>query len=108
MTIIDLRNPGGVVLTPPEETLPAALVDAAAPDERLVSDFLVLANRLPVSIADGEAVRSPGGLVAALLPALSAGNGVWIGTSGSSDASVVPTEYEGVRLRNVAIEASDV
>ena len=101
MTIIDLRNPDSVVLTPDGDSLPAAV----AP---LVSDFLVLANRLPVSFADGEAVRSPGGLVAALLPALSAGNGVWIGTSGSPDASVVPSEYEGARLLDVAIDASDV
>ena len=101
MTIIDLRNPDSVVLTPDSDSLPAV----AAP---LVSDFLVLANRLPVSFADGEAVRSPGGLVAALLPALSAGNGVWIGTSGSADASVVPSQYEGARLLDVAIDASDV
>src|SRR5258708_2533874 len=101
MTIIDLRNPGGVVLTPDGVTVPPRV----AP---LVSDFLVLANRLPVSIADGEAVRSPGGLVAALLPALSAGNGVWIGTSGNAEISVVPSEYEGVRLLDVPIAAGDV
>ena len=101
MTIIDLRNPDSVVLTPDSDSLPAVA-------QPLVSDFLVLANRLPVSFADGEAVRSPGGLVAALLPALSAGNGVWIGTSGSTDASVVPSQYEGARLLDVAIDASDV
>ena len=101
MTIIDLRSDSdGVVLTPDSGESPAG----GAP---LISDFLVLANRLPVSIADGEAVRSPGGLVAALLPALSAGNGVWIGASGSTDAGAVPTEYEGVRLRDVAIAAGD-
>ena len=40
MTIIDLRNPDSVVLTPDGDTRPPV----AAP---LVSDFLVLANRLP-------------------------------------------------------------
>jgi trehalose 6-phosphate synthase len=110
MTIIDLRNPEGAVLdSEVAATLvraPVALPAVPAAASSLVSDFLVLANRLPVSFADGEAVRSPGGLVAALLPALSAGNGVWIGASGGHDA--VPAEYEGVRLREVAIEPSDI
>jgi hypothetical protein len=50
MSIIDLRNTNGADITPDGGTTPAS----AAP---LVSDFLVLANRLSVSIADGEAVR---------------------------------------------------
>jgi trehalose 6-phosphate synthase/phosphatase len=64
--------------------------------------FVVVSNRLPFSLisdADGRSkqVRSPGGLVSALTPALKARGGVWVGWPGNAheDSSVAPAVVTG-------------
>jgi trehalose 6-phosphate synthase len=74
-------------------------------------DLFVVANRLPVRLdtgAEGGVWRSsPGGLVSALTPALSERGGAWVGWSGSTDDVTCPEQYEGMRLHNVALSASE-
>ena len=59
------------------------------------SDFVVVANRLPVdleTLPDGATrwKRSPGGLVTALEPILRANNGALVGWPGVPDVDVEP------------------
>lgn len=77
------------------------------------SDFVVVANRLPVDLArlpDGstEWRRSPGGLVTALEPLLRRRRGAWIGWPGIPDADDEPIEQDGLQLRPVRLSATDV
>ena len=55
------------------------------------SDFVVVANRLPIDmerLPDGTTTwkRSPGGLVTALVPLLRRRRGAWVGWPGIPDA----------------------
>ncbi len=81
------------------------------------SDFVVVANRLPVDLErlpDGTAVwkRSPGGLVTALEPLLRRRSGAWVGWPGvvDDDAEVDedPVDQEDMRLLPVRLSADDV
>src|ERR1700754_2597874 len=83
------------------------------------SDFVVVANRLPVDmerLPDGttEWKRSPGGLVTALEPLLRRRRGAWIGWPGvpeeadHPDASDEPIEQDGMTLVPVRLSADDV
>ena len=81
------------------------------------SDFLVVANRLPVDRnVDGSTgevtwVPSPGGLVTALKPVLESNRGAWIGWPGATDevaAEDMPApEDAGIHMVPVNLDAQD-
>ncbi|HZE17970.1 MAG TPA: trehalose-6-phosphate synthase [Mycobacterium sp.] len=76
------------------------------------SDFVVVANRLPVDmerLPDGTTTwkRSPGGLVTALEPLLRRRRGAWIGWPGIVDAAEKPIIEEGLQLHPVRLSAED-
>jgi trehalose 6-phosphate synthase len=77
------------------------------------SDFVVVANRLPVDrveLADGNTAwrRSPGGLVTALAPVMQRHDGAWIGWTGSADEKVDPFDTDGMHLVPVTLSAEDI
>ena len=81
------------------------------------SDFVVVANRLPIDmerLPDGTVdwKRSPGGLVTALEPLLRRRRGAWIGWPGVVDEDVdvedEPIDDEDLRLHPVRLSADDV
>ncbi|HEY0499447.1 MAG TPA: trehalose-6-phosphate synthase [Kutzneria sp.] len=77
------------------------------------SDFIVVANRLPVDLErmeDGTQrwKHSPGGLVTALEPFLRSRSGAWVGWPGIADAEVEAFEEEGLRLHPVGLSAAEV
>ena len=81
------------------------------------SDFVVVANRLPIDmerLPDGSTTwkRSPGGLVTALEPLLRRRHGAWIGWPGIVDDDVdvedEPIVEEDLRLHPVRLSADDV
>ncbi len=81
------------------------------------SDFVVVANRLPVDqerLPDGTTSwkRSPGGLVTALEPLLRRRRGAWVGWPGvaaeEADFDDEPILQEDLELRPVRLSASDV
>jgi len=77
------------------------------------SDFVVVANRLPIDmerLPDGTSTwkRSPGGLVTALEPLLRRRKGAWIGWPGVPDSDEEPIVEDDIRLYPVALSAEDV
>ena len=77
------------------------------------SDFVVVANRLPIDMElqpDGTVVfkRSPGGLVTALEPLLRRNRGAWIGWPGVVDAAEDPIVENGLHLHPVRLDDDDV
>lgn len=77
------------------------------------SDFIVVANRLPVDLVvddNGEQSwkRSPGGLVTALEPMLRGRDGAWVGWPGVPDVDVEPLEQDGVALHPVRLAEAEV
>jgi trehalose 6-phosphate synthase len=77
------------------------------------SDFVVVANRLPVdleTLPDGATrwKRSPGGLVTALEPILRANNGAWVGWPGVPDVDVEPFVEDGLELCPVKLSEQEV
>ncbi|BCI85207.1 hypothetical protein NIIDMKKI_04130 [Mycobacterium kansasii] len=81
------------------------------------SDFVVVANRLPVDqerLPDGTTTwkRSPGGLVTALEPLLRRRRGAWVGWPGVAEADVdavdEPIVQDELRLHPVQLSADDV
>ncbi|MGB8387899.1 alpha,alpha-trehalose-phosphate synthase (UDP-forming) [Mycobacterium sp.] len=81
------------------------------------SDFVVVANRLPVDLErlpDGTTAwkRSPGGLVTALEPLLRRRRGAWVGWPGvvdeEADLDDEPILQEDLELRPVRLSADDV
>ncbi|MFL6174097.1 MAG: trehalose-6-phosphate synthase [Marmoricola sp.] len=79
------------------------------------ADVVIVANRLPVDRvvdADGTTTwrRSPGGLVSALAPVMTAQDGAWIGWPGdvsAADEELAPFEHEGMTLVPVPISATE-
>ena len=75
------------------------------------AEFVVVANRLPVSCADVDGRRvwqsSPGGLVSALSPVMRDRDGVWVGWSGVPDGSDAPQQFEGMTLSSVSISSDE-
>jgi len=77
------------------------------------SDFVVVANRLPIDmerLPDGTVTwkRSPGGLVTALEPLLRKQRGAWIGWPGVVDGPEEPMVQDGLQLFPVRLSAEDV
>jgi trehalose 6-phosphate synthase len=82
------------------------------------SDFVVVANRLPIDmerLPDGSTTwkRSPGGLVTALEPLLRRHRGAWIGWPGiidgdGDDDEVAPTVEDDLQLHPVRLSGDDV
>ncbi|MFH5228526.1 alpha,alpha-trehalose-phosphate synthase (UDP-forming) [Antrihabitans spumae] len=77
------------------------------------SDFVVVANRLPVdleTLPDGSTrwKRSPGGLVTALEPILRGTQGAWVGWPGVPDVEPEPLIEDGVELHSVPLSAKEV
>ena len=77
------------------------------------SDFVVVANRLPVDLEklpDGSTrwKRSPGGLVTALEPILRSNNGAWVGWPGVPDTEVEPIVEDGLDLYPVPLSSVEV
>ena len=81
----------------------------------MTSDFIVVANRLPVDrVTDGDSVQwspSPGGLVTALKPVLQSREGAWVGWPGCTEevaVSDMPSpEDAGVRMLPVNLDEQD-
>jgi trehalose 6-phosphate synthase len=77
------------------------------------SEFVVVANRLPVDRVTGEDGksawrRSPGGLVTAIAPVMRRRDGAWIGWSGAPDEELEPFEEDSMSLVPVALSAQEV
>ncbi|HZN76879.1 MAG TPA: trehalose-6-phosphate synthase [Micromonosporaceae bacterium] len=76
------------------------------------SSFVVVANRLPVDEVTGVGGRawrrSPGGLVTALHPVLTANRGTWVGWAGGTGSAPAPFEFEGINLQPVPQTEMDV
>jgi trehalose 6-phosphate synthase len=77
------------------------------------SEFVVVANRLPVDRnvgADGVPRwrRSPGGLVSAIAPVMRRRQGTWIGWTGAPDEELEPFEEDGMDLHPIAQSADEV
>src|SRR5690349_2619103 len=77
------------------------------------SEFVVVANRLPVDRnvgADGVPRwrRSPGGLVSAIAPVMRRRKGTWIGWTGAPDEELEPFEEDGMALHPIAQSAREV
>ncbi|MFG2085923.1 MULTISPECIES: trehalose-6-phosphate synthase [unclassified Spirillospora] len=77
------------------------------------SEFVVVANRLPVDRtvgADGVPRwrRSPGGLVSAIAPVMRRRKGTWIGWTGAPDEELEPFEEDGMSLHPIAQSAQEV
>nr|WP_296768752.1 trehalose-6-phosphate synthase [Rhodococcus sp. (in: high G+C Gram-positive bacteria)] len=77
------------------------------------SDFVVVANRLPVDLEklpDGSTrwKRSPGGLVTALEPILRANKGAWVGWPGVPDVEVEPFVEDELELCPVSLSEKEV
>ncbi|MGG7104866.1 alpha,alpha-trehalose-phosphate synthase (UDP-forming) [Rhodococcus sp. 24CO] len=82
-------------------------------DDESRSNFVVVANRLPVDLEhlpDGTTAwkRSPGGLVTALEPILRSKSGAWVGWPGVSDERVEPFTDNGLTLCPIELSATDI
>jgi trehalose 6-phosphate synthase len=96
--------------------MPSGGAEAAGGRDSVIegsSDFVVVANRLPVDmerLPDGTITwkRSPGGLVTALEPLLRRRSGAWIGWPGITDGDEEPIEQEGLHLYPVRLSEQDV
>jgi trehalose 6-phosphate synthase len=80
-----------------------------------VSEFVVVANRLPVDRVPGTGTgdgaawrRSPGGLVSAIAPVMRRREGTWVGWHGAPDEVLEPFETDGMKLVPVPQSAEDV
>lgn len=92
-----------------------SIVDAAGSESAGTygdSDFVVVANRLPVdrdaSDPDQEWRTSPGGLVTAVAPVMKAQEGAWIGWTGVADVDFEPFTIDGMHLIPVTLTNEDV
>jgi len=105
----------------PEGAEPDRVAEGAEPDRVAEgdaapvgeSDFVVVANRLPIDmerLPDGTTTykRSPGGLVTALEPLLRKRRGAWIGWPGVTDGDEDPIVEDDLEMRPVSLSADDV
>jgi trehalose 6-phosphate synthase len=82
-------------------------------DQPKKSEFVVVANRLPVDRVvddDGEPSwrRSPGGLVTAIVPVMRRRGGAWVGWPGSPDEELEPFSAEGMTLMPICLTSEEV
>lgn len=85
---------------------PTSSVERSSAEGR--SEFVVVANRLPVRLDDdGSWSLSPGGLVSAMLPVMRERTGAWVGWDGSASGTEDQFEFEGIRLHTVALSARE-
>lgn len=70
--------------------------------------IVIVANRLPVQRVGDRFVENAGGLVTALVPALKARGGAWVGWSGSSQAPARSFKYENFRIQPVHISDDEI
>jgi trehalose 6-phosphate synthase len=92
---------------------PSARSENTPADARNGSDFVVVANRLPVDLErlpDGTTTwkRSPGGLVTALEPLLRRHRGAWIGWPGVPDADEEPIVEDELLMCPVQLSTDDI
>jgi trehalose 6-phosphate synthase len=78
-----------------------------------VSEFVVVANRLPVDRVAGPNGtaswrRSPGGLVSAIAPVMRNRKGVWLGWAGVTDQKLDPFTEDGMDLVPIPQSANEV
>ncbi len=90
-----------------------AEVRSVGSTHRRQSDFVVVANRLPVDRFEGadgsvEWRPSPGGLVTALRPVMQTVEGAWVGWSGAPGPAEEPFEAEGMHLVSVGLSDDEV
>lgn len=75
------------------------------------SDFVVVANRLPVDRSGDSWTPAPGGLVTALKPVLTANDGAWVGWPGTTDAvdreDLPSAEDTGITMEPVNLDSTD-
>lgn len=75
-------------------------------------DLVVVSNRLPVPSTaagvDTPAQLTPGGLVAAVAPALRGRGAAWVGWPGGTDGTESPLTVEGITLYPVALSPETV
>ncbi len=72
------------------------------------SEFVVVANRLPVRLADdGSWSLSPGGLVSAMLPVMRERTGAWVGWDGTEGGESARFEFEDIRLSGIGLSAAE-
>jgi trehalose 6-phosphate synthase len=74
-------------------------------DDRAI---VAVSNRLPVSRVDNGWEVSPGGLVSALLPVMTARSGAWVGWDGGTRGPAGALPDVGARLVPVRLSAGDV
>lgn len=73
------------------------------------TEFVVVANRLPVDQGDDGAWRtSPGGLVTALEPVVRARKGAWVGWPGRADLDLAPFDLDGYQIVPVALSEEEI
>ena len=88
--------------------------DATEESESITpSDFVVVANRLPVDLErlpDGTTrwKRSPGGLVTALEPILRSNHGAWVGWAGVADADAGVIVEDDLTLYSVPLSTQEI
>ncbi|WP_152346837.1 alpha,alpha-trehalose-phosphate synthase (UDP-forming) [Brevibacterium sp. CFH 10365] len=90
-------------------------VNSAEPSTEITfgdSDFVVVANRLPVDRDPADENHgwrtSPGGLVTAVAPVMKAQEGAWIGWTGVADEDFEPFTIDGMHLTPVTLTSEDV
>ncbi|MFI2753149.1 trehalose-6-phosphate synthase [Cellulomonas sp. P22] len=76
-------------------------------------DLVVVSNRLPVDVTvarDGSVSwdRSPGGLVTALEPVMTAEDGAWVGWSGAPGLELEPFDVDEMHLVPVTLSESEL
>jgi trehalose 6-phosphate synthase len=76
------------------------------------SRLLVVSNRLPVRRVRREGhsewIRSSGGLVSALVPALQGKGGSWFGWSGTKGKGPQPFEHDGIGYGTVPLSSAEI
>ena len=70
--------------------------------------FVVVSNRLPVAFCEDEAgnrepTLAPGGLVAAVAPAIAGNNAAWVGWDGTFDGPEEPLAIQGMTLFPISL-----
>src|SRR3954464_5178158 len=70
--------------------------------------LVVVANRLPVALVDGEWRSSPGGLVRALLGFLRPTAALWVGWAGTSDDPEAQFSSDGIDVATVSLTEEQI